>query len=240
MNTDNRRATSVLTAQPPAPLAESSERPLGTVTLTLGVLVGVVCLGFVIGRFAGPAVHTKMWPWVVGRGIGIAAYIALSALTAAGLWTRHPLRQRSGLGNPATWLHVHAALGAAALVLTVTHVVVLALDKYAGVGWVGVFVPGRATYRPLAVALGSIGLYVALIVGGTAALAGYLFRRSWRPLHYFALLSFASICAHGVLAGSDATALRPIYIATGLFVGLLALSRWAIPSGLAAPAPAAR
>ncbi|MDQ1723759.1 MAG: hypothetical protein QOG52_787 [Frankiaceae bacterium] len=233
MSSPDRRTTAV--AVRPLTAADQPPPPRSSVTLTLGVLVVVVAVGFALGRIAAPAVHNKMWPWVVGRGIGIAAYIALSALTAAGLWTRHPLRQRAGVGNPATWLHVHAALAAATLVLTGTHIVVLALDKYAGVGWIGAFVPGRSTYRPLAVAFGSIGVYIALVVGGTAALAGYLFRRSWRPLHYFALASFASICAHGVLAGSDTTALRPVYIGTGLFVGLLAASRWTVPSGIGAP-----
>lgn len=236
MSAHERRATaSVPAARTPAP-ADSPQGLRGSIGMTLGVLVVVVVLGFALGRLAAPAVHNKMWHWVVGRGIGIAAYLALTALTAAGLWTRHPLRQRAGVGNPATWLHVHAALAAASLVLTATHVVVLALDSYAGVGWIGVLVPGRATYRPLAVALGSIGVYVALVVGGTAALAGYLFRRSWRPLHYLALVSFASICAHGVLAGSDTAALRPVYVGTGLFVGLLAASRWVGRSATAAPA----
>ncbi|MCU1676213.1 MAG: hypothetical protein JWM93_971 [Frankiales bacterium] len=194
--------------------------------ITIGLLVVVVAFGFGIGRVAGPAVHDRMWPWVVGRGMGIAAYLSLSALTAAGLWTRHPLRVRGGVGNPATWLHVHAALAAATLALTATHIVVLAIDTYAGVGWIGVFVPGRATYRPFAIALGTISLYAALLVGLTAALAGRLFRRSWRPVHYLALLTFAGMCAHGMLAGSDTIALRPLYIATAVFVALLAISRF--------------
>ena len=116
MNADDRRSTAVL-AVPPLPPVDPSERPRGSAVLTLGVLVAVVALGFAMGRVAGPAVQTKMWPWVVGRGIGIAGYVALSALTAAGLWTRHPLRQRAGVGNPATWLHVHAALAADNLTL---------------------------------------------------------------------------------------------------------------------------
>ena len=53
--------------------------------------------------------------------------------------------------------------------VTVLHIVVLATDKYAGVGWWGSFVPMGATYRPLPVTLGVIGLYAGLAAGITAA-----------------------------------------------------------------------
>jgi hypothetical protein len=104
--------------------------------------------------------------------------------------------------------------------------VVLATDKYAGVGWWGSFVPMGSSYRPLPVTLGVIGLYAGLAAGLTAALAGRLARRVWWPVHKVAIVSLLLIWAHGVLAGIDTPALMAMYIVTGGLVVGVAVSRY--------------
>ena len=61
-----------------------------------------------------------------------------------------PLRRPSS----AVRIRTHVSLSVFTLVFTVLHIVVLATDKYAGVGWWGAFVPMGSTYRPLPVTLG--------------------------------------------------------------------------------------
>lgn len=167
----------------------------------------------------------QMLPWVLGRGLGVGAFVALTVLTVTGLWLRHPWRSVVGFPRPEAILRVHASLGALTLVLVLGHVVALVLDSYAGVGVVGAVVPGQSSYRPMAIALGTVSVYLGLLVGASAALAGRLLRHAWLPIHRVALAVFVTGWLHGVLAGSDTTVLRPLYIATGLPVLLLAVSR---------------
>jgi predicted ferric reductase len=122
---------------------------------------------------------------------------------------------------------VHVSLAVFTLVFVVLHVVVLATDSYAGVGWRGALVPMGATYRPVAVTLGVIGLYAGALAGLTASLAGRLTARLWWPVHKLAAVSLVLVWVHGVQAGSDSALLAWVYIGTGLGVALLALSRYA-------------
>ena len=186
--------------------------------------------GFAMSSWVGAAPVGRMLPWVLGRGLGIAAYLALTALTALGLWLRHPMAQRWHWPAPATRIRLHAVLAAATVVLVLGHVVALVLDSFAGVGVLGAVVPGASGFRPFAVALGTVSLYLALLVGGSAALAGRLTGRVWRPIHSIASLVFAMAWTHGLLAGSDTVRLRLMYAVTGGLVGVLALTRRLVPA----------
>lgn len=177
-----------------------------------------------IGVFGTPSVG-RMLPWVLGRGLGIAGYLCLVGLTAAGLWLRHPWRFRWRRPAVEAQLRLHATLAAMTLVVIVGHVVALVLDSYAGVGVAGAVVPGAASYRPVATALGTVSIYLGLLVGMTAALAGRLLGRAWLPVHRLAVVVFALVWLHAAFGGSDAARLAPLYLATGAGLVVLAATR---------------
>jgi predicted ferric reductase len=203
----------------------------------LAVTAATVMLvaGYATTLAFGPLQVGRMLPWVVGRGLGIAAYLSLVALTAAGLWLRHPWRLRWRRPAPQAQLRVHAALAGLTLTLLVGHIVALVLDSYAGVGWKGAVVPSASHYRPLAVALGTVSLYLGLLVGVSAALAGRLVRRAWLPVHRLASTVFALTWLHAMLAGSDTARLKWVYVVTGAALIALAVTRRVAAS----PAPEA-
>ena len=182
-------------------------------------------VGYAATRTFGAAHVGRMLPWVLGRGLGLAAYLSVVALTCAGLWLRHPWRVRWRRPAVEGQLRVHAALAALTLVLVAGHIVALALDSFAGVGWKGAVVPGAATYRPTAVAIGTVSLYLGLLVGVSAALAGRIGRRAWLPVHRLAAGVFALVWVHGVVAGSDSSRLATVYLVSGAVVIALAVSR---------------
>jgi len=128
--------------------------------------------------------------------------------------------------GPAFRIRVHVSLAVFTLAFTVLHIVALASDRYAGVGWRGALVPGLASYRPLPVTLGVIGLYAGLLAGVTAAAAGRFAGRVWWPIHKVAILSLVLVWVHGVLAGSDTPALLVMYVTSGAAVIVLAVSRY--------------
>jgi hypothetical protein len=169
----------------------------------------------------------RMAPWIIGRAAGVCAYLLLVSLVLLGLALSHPWRSRVRRPSATSRIRAHVALSVFTLGFTVLHVVVLATDRYAGVGWWGAFVPMGAAYRPAAVTLGIVGVDVALLVGLSAAAAGRLPRRAWWPLHKIAVLALVLIWVHGVLAGGDTPALLGIYVASGLLVLAVAISRYA-------------
>lgn len=171
-----------------------------------------------------PTLRSRYLPWITGRGLGIASYVALAGLVGLGLLYRHPWRARLGI-HPESLLRAHAVLGTSTVALVTAHVVALAGDPYAGVGWLGAVVPGASRYRTGAVALGVVALGLLLAVAGTARLAGRLGARHWRQLHYLAGPLFVLVWLHGVLAGTDTAALRALYVATAAVLAGLAVSR---------------
>ncbi|MHB8506534.1 MAG: hypothetical protein ACYDEN_12580, partial [Acidimicrobiales bacterium] len=201
--------------------------------------------GYVVARFSAPVIHNRYFPWIMGRTLGLGAYAALVTLVVLGIWVRHPWRQRRPVLHPETRLRLHASLGASVVVLVIAHVVALASDRYAGVGWKGALVPDAASYRPQPVTLGVLAAYGLVTVTVTAALGGRLVvGRHWLAVHRLAAPTFLLVWFHGVLAGSDTTRLRVVYAVSGGVVALLGLSRLTArprrPEAASPPPPASR
>ena len=194
--------------------------------IALAALVMPIAAGFGFARLFAPTLHSRYFPWITGRALGIAGFIALSALVALGIWMRHPWRLRWPIMHSETRLRLHAALATATLALVTGHLVSLATDHYAGVGWSGAFVPGLSRYRTFAVALGVIALFFMVLLTLSARAAGRRGARHWSAIHRFAILTYVLVWFHGVLAGADTSALRGLYVATAAGIALLALTRY--------------
>ena len=194
--------------------------------LVLLVTGSAALTSWLVGMGITSVVGDKMAPWILGRAAGITSYLLLVALTLFGLVLSHPSRSRWRRPSAATRIRAHVSLSVFTLVFTVLHIVVLATDTYAGVGWRGAFLPMGATYRPLPVTLGVIALYAGLAAGLTAALAGRISRRSWWPIHKVAIVSLVLVWAHGILAGIDTPLLLAMYVLTGGLVVFVAVSRY--------------
>jgi sulfoxide reductase heme-binding subunit YedZ len=206
--------------------AADADKTVGVPALVAAVvLVATTGAGYLGVRLTMPLVHNRYLPWIAGRTFGMAAYGAMFLLVLVGLWMHHPWRTRWTAIHPEALLRLHAALGAAVVVLLAGHVTSLALDRYAGVGWSGVFVPGASVYRPWPVAAGVCAAYGLLLVSLTAGIGGRLVGRAWRPVHLLSLPVFAAVWCHGLLAGSDGMRLRVLYAVTGALVLALALTR---------------
>ena len=196
------------------------------------VLTGVAAVALPLGagygfaRLFAPTLQSRYFPWLTGRALGIAAYVALTALVMLGVWMRHPWRARRPLLHAETRLRVHATLATATIALVAGHLISLASDKYAGVGWVGAFVPFRAHYRPTAVSLGVIAMVFMVVLFVTARAAGRVGARHWLAYHRLAVANFALVWFHGVLAGTDTPSLRLLYVVSGGAVVALTATRY--------------
>jgi hypothetical protein len=195
--------------------------PSGATIALGGAIISIsLVVGHELATATAPVLHSKMLPWILGRGLGLASFLSLTALTAFGLWLRHPWKALVSTPSPRAALLIHASLAGATVSLVVGHLTALALDRFAGVGWMGALVPFASHYRSTPVALGTLALFGMLLVGATASMAGRFLGRRWLPIHQASWLVFAMAWFHGVTAGSDTAALRAVY---GIAGGLLML-----------------
>jgi hypothetical protein len=203
----------------------ASRRVLHVATVVVLCGLSAATTGWLVGRVTAAVAGDRNAPWIIGRAAGISAYLLMVLLVLTGLVLSHPGRSRLRRPGPATRIRLHVSLAIFTLVLTALHVVVLATDSYAGVGWRGTFVPMGSSYRPAPVTLGVIGLYAGLLAGLTAGLAGHrVVSRIWWPVHKVAAVALALVWGHGVLAGIDTPLLLWLYLLTGAAV--LALAAW--------------
>lgn len=152
----------------------------------------------------GPDPTEYGW-WLASRAAGVTAWLLFSIAVLAGLamasrLTGTPARKRAFLQ-----VHEHAAL--AGLVAVGVHGATLLGDRWLHPGPAGVLVPLAIDYRPVAVAAGIVGAYLAAALG----LSFYIRRRvgaaRWRRLHQYTLLAWALGLAHVLFAATDISTL---------------------------------
>lgn len=198
----------------------------GPTLVSIGAVVALV--GIAITDQVLPAADARtleLRPWLAARALGVASYLLLAAQVALGLVLSHPRNLASWkLSKPVFPWHELLTVFAGAFIAL--HVVLLAVDPYAKVGWLGALVPGFSEYRPPAVALGTVALYALLITTITARWTRLLPPGAWIVVHRFAALAFLAAWMHAVLAGTDGGALLPLYLATGLPILAGGMHRW--------------
>jgi predicted ferric reductase len=162
---------------------------------------------------ATSAHQAELRVWLGARAAGMTALVLLAFQVAIGLVLSHPT-------NKSTWKlskllfpwHEHAWVFT--LVFVALHVVALAADRFANVGWVGAFVPGMSEFRTVPIALGTLALYALVVTGLTARMTRLLPTGWWLKLHRLSLGVLLLAWTHGMLSGTDSTALRPVYFLT--------------------------
>jgi hypothetical protein len=199
----------------------------GRIVFQVGLHVaGTAVTGWLVGVGVRSVAPDKNAQWILGRASGLSCLLLLTVLTVSGLLLSHPWRTRRLRPNQTTRIRLHVSLAAFTLALFVVHVVVLATDPWAKVGWWGALLPMASSFRPVPVTLGVVAGYSGLVSGLTAAFAGRWAARLWAPLHRTAALALALAWLHGLFAGSDTAALLPLYLGSGALVMIVGVSRY--------------
>ena len=167
----------------------------------------------------------ELRPWVAARALGVTAYLLLFLEVGLGLVLSHPRNTTEWRKTKQVfpWHEMLTVFTGAFLIL---HIALLAIDPFANVGIVGALVPGFATFRPVAVGLGTVALYALIFTAATAKWTRLLPSGWWLKVHRFAAVTFLLTWAHAVLAGTDGGALTPLYLVTGLAILAGVAHRW--------------
>lgn len=178
--------------------------------------------------------------WYAARAAGVIAY----ALLTSGVLVGVLLGGRARLSRwPAFALtDVHRFLSLLTGAFIAIHVCALLVDRYAHVSFTTLVLPGASSYRPFWIALGTVALELLLAVALSNLLRKRLGHARWRRVHYLTFGVWIAATAHGIGAGTDATAgwLRVLYVVSIGSVGLALIWRTARPAPIPARAPARR
>lgn len=144
--------------------------------------------------------NEQVW-WYLARSSGIVALVllVLSMLWGILLATR-VLRPND---RPAWLLDLHRWFGSLAVVMTGLHLGGLVLDSYIEFGAKEIFVPGASSYRPLAVALGIVGMYALIAVQASSWVRKHLPRLLWYRIHMLSYVTLWASALHAGMAGTD-------------------------------------
>jgi hypothetical protein len=169
--------------------------------------------------------------WLGSRAAGFMALLLLTFQVVVGLVLSHPTNKSTWrLSKPLFPWHEHAWVFTIAF--GVVHVVSIAMDGFAKVGWVGAIVPGLSEFRTVPVALGTLSMYALLITGLTARLTRLLPTGWWLKLHRLSLGVLGLAWAHGMLSGTDTFDAIAIYGGTFVAVAIAAAYRyWVFRAG---------
>lgn len=165
---------------------------------------------------------TELALWYVGRGTGVVSLLLLTVVMVLGIGSRSG---RPAFGLPrfaVVALHRSASMMAVAFLLG--HVVTLWLDPQSELRLVDWFLPFDATYRPLWMGLGTLGLDLMVAVFVTSLLRNRIGVRAWRAVHWLAYLSWPVALLHTLGTGTDRT--------TWWLIGLSGLSIGAVASAV--------
>ena len=151
--------------------------------------------------------------WLAARATGIVAFLLLTLQVVFGLVLSHPhnkttwkLSRRVFPWHDHLWVFVMAFLAA--------HIVSLVADPKSGVDLLGAVVPGLSELPRLGRGPGHPGAYAFLVTAITARWTKLLPPGAWLALHRLAIVIYVLAWLHGMLAGTDSSALRPVYVAS--------------------------
>ena len=138
--------------------------------------------------------------WYTARAGGIVAWALLSISVVGGLQLSTRLARRPA---PSWVLDLHRFVAGLAVAFVGVHLVGLALDPFINFGPAELLVPFVSSYKPGAVALGIVGLYLLLAIYITSLAMRHLSRRLWHAIHLSSYPLFALVTVHGLVAGTD-------------------------------------
>jgi predicted ferric reductase len=206
------------------------------VALALGVAVGAVIaatLPSAIAGVSGLALTTpEKIPWVTSRVTAFVAYLAIAGSVVYGLLLSTKILD--AIAHRPVSFALHQDLAAVGLGLAGVHGALLALDRTIHFTLADLLVPFASPYRPIAVGVGQITLYVILLVTLSFYARRRIGARAWRLLHYVTFLAFAGATAHGILAGTDTTQPWAFAIYAASTVAVVFLTTYRIALGVVA------
>jgi predicted ferric reductase len=154
--------------------------------------------------------------WYLGRSTGLIAYCLLFIAVILGVSISS--RFFDGLLGRAWFFELHKFVSIFLIAAVLVHAFVMLPDPYAGFTVDELLVPFRSHWKPTAMAIGILTLYLLVLITLSFYITRLIGQRAWRSLHYLTFIAYMGAAIHGLLAGTDLRLLevRYLYLATAM------------------------
>jgi len=143
--------------------------------------------------------------WLASRSVGVVAMLLVSLSVAFGLAMSGRLVRGPGVTGRIKTMHEALALSGLAAILL--HGLLLLPDPYLHPGIAGIAIPFELSARPVWMAAGIVGGWLATIVTLSFYVRPWIGTRAWRLLHRWTLGVWVLGLAHTLGTGTDAGSL---------------------------------
>jgi methionine sulfoxide reductase heme-binding subunit len=148
------------------------------------------------------------WIWIAIRATGLTGYFLLTLSLLMGIYSHIPRKRGSILG-------FHQIIGQVALLFIGIHAYLLIFDNYEPFSVSELLIPFSASYEPILSGLGTIAVYLLIIVILTSDFMKKVGRSAWKKAHYLVFpLWFLSVI-HGLFLGTDTESLWAVALYGG-------------------------
>ncbi len=187
----------------------------------VGALAGLWAVNHLVAAMAAQAPGF----WFVSRAAAIVAYLLLWLSTAWGVSLSS--KGIGGLVSAPLAYALHNVTSWLALGFGAVHALALLGDQVVPFTLGGILIPFHADYQTLVTGLGTLALYIGILVSVTFYWKKRIGYRAWRLIHMLSYAMFVMITVHSIILGTDTKSLlmQAVYIVAGGSVLFLTLFR---------------
>ena len=163
------------------------------------------------------------WGWYVVRASALVGFLLLYISVFFGTVSCLPGIRKYFLCLRS--LRFHCWISFQALVFAAIHGISLLFHKFILFSPADIFIPFHSNYKPLLAGLGTISLYLMIILVATSYARKYISQKFWRTVHFLNIALYIFSIIHAFYLGTDLKSglLREIFIwANGILILLLA------------------
>ncbi len=163
--------------------------------------------------------NPQLW-WYFARASGMVAAILLVASLVWGvLMATRALRP---VDRPAWMLAMHRWFSGLAVTGVAIHIAALVADNYVHFGTKEILVPMASSWKPGAITLGVVAMYLLVLVQVTSLAMKHLPKRVWRGIHMSSYVLTWLVFVHAGLAGTDVS--NRVYQVVALLLTIVAVT----------------
>ncbi|HEV3268190.1 MAG TPA: ferric reductase-like transmembrane domain-containing protein [Acidimicrobiales bacterium] len=145
---------------------------------------------------------TTPYLWYTTRATGMVALILFTLVVTLGTLVAN--RVGGTVVGRFEVNELHRSVSIVAIIFLVFHITTTVIDSYVPTGWISILVPMTSSYRRVGVAVGAVAFDLILAVWISSLLKVRVKNETWRFIHWFSWLAFASAILHAYLTGTDA------------------------------------
>lgn len=144
--------------------------------------------------------------WYLSRGTAFVSMSLLWVSMAFGLTITNKMA-KLWPGAP-TAFAVHEFVSLLGIAFAMFHGLILMGDRFINFTFTQVAIPFASIgFKPLWVGLGQIGFYVWLLVALSFYIRSRIGQKTWRAIHFASFLTYVAALVHGLMSGTDTSAL---------------------------------